>query len=347
MDGTRYNVALLHGAGYVGGELIRLLLTHPAADLQFVTSRTFAGEPLWKAHPSLRGETGLKFSSGDDSDLSGVDAVLIAAEHGQGAEQALKLFDAGFDGFVVDLSADFRFQDASVYDRWFGFAHPAPDLLTSYIYGLPEVNAPYPPDARRIANPGCFATGIALSLLPPARHLDTLDVVVMAMTGASGSGARPKATTHFPTREGNVRAYKVLTHQHLPEVQQLLGDKAKISFIPVSGPWTRGIWGTAQIALPDGVVADDVGSWYEAAYHDKPFVRLWPGELPELRYAVHTPFCDIGWMVADGRLVIAFAMDNLLKGAASQAIHNLNLLFGLPETTGLIARPTQPVAEII
>lgn len=346
MDDTRHTVALLHGAGYVGGELIRLLLTHPLFDLQYVTSRTFAGEPLWKAHPFLRGETELAFSSGHDSDLTGVDAVLIAAEHGQGAEQALKLFKAGFDGYVVDLSADFRFQDASVYDQWFGFAHPAPELLSSYVYGLPEVNAPYPHGTRRIANPGCFATGIALSLLPPARHLDRLDVTVTALTGASGSGARPKATTHFPTREGNVRAYKVLSHQHLPEVQQLLGRQATISFIPVSGPWTRGIWGTAQIFLPEGIGADDVASWYDGAYQEKPFIRLWPGELPELRYAVNTPFCDIGWMVADRRLVIAFAMDNLLKGAASQAIHNLNLLLGLPETTGLISRPPLPVAEM-
>ncbi len=340
-----HRAALLHGAGYVGGELIRLLLGHPNVEPAAVTSRSFAGQPIWKAHPALRGETNLTFVAHDELDVADIDAVFIAAEHGRGAAQALALLNAGYDGLIVDLSADFRFPDAATYDKWFGFTHPAPELISSYVYGLPEMNAPYPPGTRRIANPGCFATGIALSLMPLARHLDALDVAVTALTGASGSGARPKETTHFPTREGNVRAYKVLQHQHMPEVQQILGPDAHVSFIPVSGPWTRGIWGTAQIRLPGDVTAADVGAWYESAYGEKPFVRLWPDALPELRYAVHTPFCDIGWMVQGRQLVIAFAMDNLLKGAASQAIHNLNLLLGLPETSGLIPAPPRTMAE--
>ncbi|MEX0746584.1 MAG: Asd/ArgC dimerization domain-containing protein, partial [Rhodothermales bacterium] len=200
--------------------------------------------------------------------------------------------------------------------------------------GLPEVYAPYPDGTRYIANPGCFASGLSLALWPAATNLPTFSASVTALTGASGSGARPKETTHYPTREGNVRAYKVLRHQHLPEVLQVLGEGASVAFIPVSGPWTRGIWGTAQIELPNE--GEDVDSWFHSAYDGKPFIRLWENELPELRFAVHTPFCDIGWMVQDRHLVIAFAMDNLLKGAASQAVQNLNLLLGLPETTGLL-----------
>lgn len=338
MDTLTYNVAVLHGAGYVGGELVRLLLGHPHVDLRAVTSRTFAGEPIWRTHPTLRGETEMAFVDPEAIDLDSIDAVLIAAEHGKGAAQAVALLDAGYAGMIVDLSADFRFQDAAAYEEWFGFTHPAPHLIPTYVYGLPEMNAPYPAGTRRIANPGCFATGIALSLMPLARNLDALDVAVTALTGASGSGARPKETTHFPTRDGNVRAYKVLRHQHMPEVQQVLGPEAHVSFIPVSGPWTRGIWGTAQIRLPEDVTASDVRAWYEAAYGDQPFVRLWPDALPELRFSVNTPFCDIGWMVQGPRLVIAFAMDNLLKGAASQAVHNLNLMLGLPETVGLISK---------
>lgn len=345
MEGSTYRAALLHGAGYVGGELIRLLLGHPNVELTAVTSRSFAGQPVWKAHPALRGETDLTFVAHEDLDLQGIDAIFIAAEHGKGAAQAVTLIDAGYDGFIVDLSADFRFQDAAAYQKWFGFTHPAPELIASYVYGLPEMNAPYPAGTRRVANPGCFATGIALSLMPLARNVAALDVAVTALTGASGSGARPKETTHFPTREGNVRAYKVLRHQHMPEVQQVLGPDAHVTFIPVSGPWTRGIWGTAQIRLPEGATAENVREWYESAYGDKPFVRLWPDALPELRYAVHTPFCDIGWMVQGPQLVVAFAIDNLLKGAASQAIHNLNMLLGLPETTGLIPKRPQTVAE--
>lgn len=337
MDTTHYRTAVLHGAGYVGGELIRLLLHHPHADLRAATSRTFAGEPLWKAHPALRGETELTFTAGDEMVVDDLDVVFVAAEHGQGAAESVRLLEAGFDGLIVDLSADFRFSDASQYTKWFGFAHPAPHLLSSFVYGLPEVNAPYPRQTKRIANPGCFATGIALALYPLATNLHELDAAVTALTGASGSGAQPKATTHFPTRDGNLRAYKVLEHQHLPEVRQILGDNAHVSFVPVSGPWTRGIWGTAQIKLPEGTLRDEVDSWYEEAYSDAPFVRCWPGALPELRFAVNTPFCDIGWMVRDGRLVVAFAIDNLLKGAAGQAVHNFNLLLGLHETVGLLS----------
>lgn len=336
-------IALLHGAGYVGGELIRLLLDHPDASLVTVTSRAFSGEPIWKAHPHLRGRTQLTFTDPAELDVGGLDAVLLAAEHGKGAHAVLALRSAGFDGFVVDLSADFRFRDASLYDEWFGFTHPAPQLIPSFVYGLPEVHAPYDPGTRFIANPGCFATALALGLWPVSQHLESYRAAVTALTGASGSGARPRETTHFPTREGNVRAYKVLRHQHLPEVQQVLGSGASVQFIPASGPWTRGIWGTAQVQLPGSVRPDDVERWFMEAYRDKPFVRIYPNELPELRYAVNSPFCDIGWMVSEGSLVVAFALDNLLKGASSQAVQNLNLLMGWPETTGLI--PSEAVTS--
>lgn len=335
-------VALLHGAGYVGGELIRLLLSHPDVGLHTVTSRAFAGQPVWKAHPHLRGATDLTFAGEDEFDFEGVGAVLIAAEHGKGVESVLKIRSSGYDGIVIDLSADFRFRNPSLYDDWFGFTHAAPDLIPSFVYGLPEVYAPYPDGTRQLANPGCFASGLSLALWPVASNLGGFSASVTALTGASGSGARPKETTHFPTREGNVRAYKVLRHQHMPEVQQVLGEGASVTFVPVSGPWTRGIWGTAQVRLDEEA---DVSEWFHRAYDGKPFIRLWENELPEMRYSVNTPFCDIGWMVQGRHVVIAFALDNLLKGAASQAIQNLNLMLGLPETTGLIS-PTSTV-EII
>ncbi len=338
---TPSRIAILHGAGYVGGELIRLLLAHPYCELAAVTSRTFAGRPLWHAHPMLRGQTDLTFVAEDALRLSELDAVLIAAEHGQGARVVQHLLEKGYQGVIIDLSADFRFRDAALYPAWFGFDHPAPELLGRFIYGLPEVYAPYAPGTRLLANPGCFATGLALALWPLSRHLEVATVAVTALTGASGSGTRPKATTHFPEREGNVRAYKVLAHQHLPEVQQVVGTALQIAFVPASGPWTRGIWGTAHVTLPAGFTARDVSAWYKAAYEQAPFVRLWPGQLPELRYAVHTPFCDLGWVVRDDHLVVGFALDNLLKGAASQAIQNLNLLLDLPQTAGLLPTPAE------
>lgn len=329
-------IALLHGAGYTGGELIRLLLTHPGTRLNVVTSRAYTGKPVWCAHPHLRGQLDLVFSDPDEFDPAETDIIFIAAEHGKSAGLAAKLFEDGFDGLLIDLSADFRLGNASLYKQWFDFAHPAPNLLASFVYGLPEICTPYPPGTKRIANPGCFATGISLALWPVTRHMEAVDAFVTAWTGASGSGARPKATTHFPTRDGNVRAYKVLSHQHLPEIKQVLEQDTEIRFVPVSGPWTRGIWGVADIPLPAGTAAADVEQWYTEAYADCPFVRLYADGLPELRFAVHSPFCDIGWIVRDGRLLVGFAEDNLIKGAAGQAIQNLNLLLGLPETTGLL-----------
>ncbi len=329
-------VAILHGAGYVGGELIRLLASHPEISLHAVTSRAFAGRPVWAAHPQLRGQTDLVFSDEDSAEPVAADAVLIAAEHGKGAEAVLQLLNNGFEGAIVDLSADFRFKQPALYDKWFHFTHPAPAMLDRFVYGLPEIFAPYAQTVRFVANPGCFATGITLALWPLARNLQHLHASVTALTGASGSGTRPKEGTHFPTRSGNVRAYKVLEHQHLPEILQTLGVHTEVDFVPVSGPWTRGIWGTAHVQLPEGADSRKVEAWYQQAYEDAPFVRLWPGALPELRFAVDTPFCDVGWILQERRLIVGFSIDNLLKGAASQAIQNLNLLLGLAETSGLL-----------
>ena len=329
-------IALLHGAGYVGGELIALLTAHPGVTLGAVTSRTFAGKPVGHAHPHLRGQTALALTDPDALDLSGVDALLVASEHGQSAHSIPALLDAGFDGKIVDLSADFRYTNPAQYDTWFDYTHPAPELLDAFVYGIPEINAPYDADQRFVANPGCYATAIALALWPLAQLGPPLRAAVTALTGASGSGAQPSSATHFPTRDGNVRAYKVLAHQHTPEIQQSLGDHVDLAFAPASGPWTRGIWGTVHVAMPDAADTEAVAGWYASAYGGASCVRLWDGQLPELRAVVNTPFCDVGWTVQGDHLVVGFAIDNLLKGAASQAVQNLNLLLGLPEAAGLL-----------
>ncbi len=333
-------IALLHGAGYAGGELIRLLAGHPVFELTAVTSRTFAGQPVTVAHPHLRGVTALAFSAPESLDPNAFEAILIAAEHGQGCVAVQGLWDQGYTGRIVDLSADFRYADAQQYATWFGYDHPMPERLSDFVYGLVEARSPYPNGTRYIANPGCFASGLALALYPLAQHLDTYHAHVTALTGASGSGTRAKATTHYPTRDGNVRAYKVMRHQHLPEVLAVLGPHVDVSFVPVSGPWTRGIWGTAHVTLPETISAEDIGRWYQGAYAGRLGIRLSPGELPELRHAVHSPFCDVGWVVEGRQLVVGFALDNLLKGAASQAIQNLNLLFHQPDMLGLLPHIT-------
>jgi LysW-gamma-L-alpha-aminoadipyl-6-phosphate/LysW-L-glutamyl-5-phosphate reductase len=329
---TNGYVSILHGAGYVGRELITVLAHHPALSLGEIVSRSHAGDPISKAHPHLRGVVEGAFVD-RLTDLS-VDAVIVAAEHGQGVAAVQKLLETGYEGVIIDMSADFRIHDPALLKTYYGWDHPAPALLDEFVYGLPEVYAPYPSGTKFIANPGCFATGIALALAPLAEHLDITRVSVTALTGASGSGARPKSTTHFPDREGNVRAYSVLTHRHLAEVAMVTG--ATPTFVPASGPWTRGIWGTAVANLPAGFGPEQVRTWFEEAYAACPLIRLWPDELPELKPVAGTPFCDIGWTVHAGHLVVGFAIDNLLKGAASQAVQNLNLLLGLPETAGLL-----------
>lgn len=327
----RIRAAILHGAGYTGRELIQLLLRHPLVELTTVTSRTFAGKALWEVHSLVRGTTDLGFTAPDEFQADSCDAVFVAAEHGQGAVAAKGLIDAGFDGYIIDLSADFRLRSPSDYEARYDRTHPAPELAGTFEYGMADLRAPYPAGTTRIANPGCFATGLALSLTPFARHDGSVRAAVTALTGASGSGARARPTTHFPDRDGNVRAYKVFEHQHQAELTQLLGPDSRVDFVPVSGPWTRGIWGTAQIFDTPAEPAEVM----ESHYAHRPLVRLWPNQLPELRWSVGTPYCDIGWVKQGTSVVVGFALDNLLKGAASQAVHNLNLIAGWPETAGL------------
>ena len=329
-------IGVLHGAGYVGGELIRLLAAHPDAVLQTVTSRTFAGQPVCAAHPSLQGQVGHTFTAPDEVAFRSLDALLVAAEHGQSMTLVPEILADGFDGPIVDLSADFRFDDPAVYPEWFDGAHPAPDLLDTAVYGLPEWSDEIG-GASLVANPGCYATGITLALAPLAQQDVPFTAHVTALTGASGSGATPSAATHFPDRDGNVRPYKVLDHQHGPEILQTLGPHVTLDFVPASGPWTRGIWGTAQVEWETPVDPRAVAGWYEDAYGDAPCVRCSPG-LPSLQPTVGTPFCDLGWETDGSTLVVGFALDNLLKGAASQAVQNLNRTLGLPETAGLLPR---------
>ena len=329
--------AVLHGAGYAGGELLTLLLAHPLVEPVAVTSRSQAGQPVWTTHARLRGQTDLVYA--DPADLGAeaggpaFDVAFVCAEHGQGAAAVRSLRGDGFDGLIIDLSADHRLGSVETYERVYGLQHPDPDAMRAAVYGLAEVHAERIAHADLVANPGCFATALNLALWPLADVLGDFEAHVTALTGASGSGARPSPTTHYPARDGNVRAYKPLAHRHLAEVNETVPG-ATVHFVPVSGPWTRGIWGTAHVATEAG--EDEVTAAFESAYLGRPLVRLSPGVLPELRPSVGTPFCDLGWVVKDGHLVVGFALDNLLKGAASQAVQNLNLARGWPEALGLL-----------
>ena len=340
MTETPLRAAVLHGAGYAGGELLALLLAHPLVEPAVVTSRSQAGEPLHATHPRLRGQTDLTYTAPDDLDPDEVDVAFVCAEHGQGAAAVQSLRQSGFDGLIVDLSADHRLASLDTYEAVYGLEHPDPDAMRSAVYGLAEVNGAAVRGASLVANPGCFATGISLALWPLKTLRGPFEAHVTALTGASGSGARPSPTTHYPRRDGNVRAYKVLAHRHMAEVRETLGGASIVHFVPVSGPWTRGIWGTAHVATL--ATLPEVTAAFEKAYAGRPCVRLSPGELPELQPTTGTPFCDIGWVERDGHLVIGFALDNLLKGAASQAVQNLNLALGWPEALGLLPGVSVP-----
>jgi N-acetyl-gamma-glutamyl-phosphate/LysW-gamma-L-alpha-aminoadipyl-6-phosphate reductase len=321
-------VGILHGAGYVGRTLIEQVLAHPDMHLEAVTSRSHAGQPVWTAHPHLRNATDVVFTENLNANVT---LVFVAAGHGQGARAVGGLRDAGFEGLIVDMSADFRLPDPATYEQRYGAPHPRPDLLESAWYGMPEITGPPPRGTTLIANPGCFASAISLALRPLAGLGLSEAVSVLALTGASGSGAQAKETTHFPSRSGNVRAYKVFDHQHEAEIDRM-APGLKYAFVPASGPWTDGIWGTAIVEL-----STDVSSAYEEAYGSSPLVRLWPGQLPELHWSVDSPFTDIGWIQKGTHCAVGFAIDNLMKGAATQAIQNVNLALGLPETRGLLS----------
>ena len=331
-----YSTAIVHGSGYVGRELIKLVCSHPSLRLDTIVSGSAAGKALHEVHPSLRGLSDLAFTGPESADVAKHDVVFATGVPGTGVSTYRRLVEAGYEGVFIDLSTDFRFSDPADHLKWNGSARDDDSGASDFVYGLPEICGPYPAGVRLVANPGCFATGLALAIWPLASHLSGGSVHVTALTGASGSGVSPSKTTHFPDRDGNVRAYKVFAHRHVGEVLHAVGESLEIAFVPVSGPWTRGIWGTAQMTVPEGAGLDEVDHWFKTAYADKPFVRLWPNQLPELHYAVGSPFCDLGWKLSGTNLAVVFALDNLLKGAASQAVQNANIVLGLPEGLGLI-----------
>ncbi len=332
--------AVLHAAGYVGRSLMDVILKHPDLDLVAATSRSFAGQPVAAAHPVLAGRTQLSFSK-SLGDPSALDIVFVAAGHGQGAAAVDALRGQGYDGLIVDMSADFRLSDPETYLSRYGKEHPRPDLLAGAWYGMPEITGPPPSGTTLVANPGCFATAISLALHPFSTDdiLSACSFAVTAITGASGSGALAKPATHFPDRDGNMRAYKVFSHQHEAEIDQM-APGVDYAFVPSSGPWTAGIWGTAQAELPSGLEGERgqeaVAALFAGLYGDHALIRLWPNALPELRWSVGSPFTDLGWQISGNRLVVGFAIDNLMKGAATQAIQNANLAFGWDDSRGLI-----------
>jgi LysW-gamma-L-alpha-aminoadipyl-6-phosphate/LysW-L-glutamyl-5-phosphate reductase len=341
----KLDIAILGASGYGGGELLRWLSTHPKMNSLRGTARTLAGEPFWKAHPNLRGVIDGDFEEDIDwKAFAKVEqpVVFAALSHGALAEKLPELEAAWKSAGIadrlqlIDLSGDFRLQDPAIFAKAYKKTHPCPELLPRFVYGLPEWNRAKIPGARRIANPGCFATALQLGVLP-LHGLKLGFIAASGATGSSGSGASPSEGTHHPLRAQDFRAYKILGHQHLPEVHMAMdavGVEGTFAFVPQSAPMVRGIFATLMFPLPEHIDAKALHARTEDTFRNCPFVRL-VEESPKVTAVTGSNFADISVAAKGGSGVVMVAIDNLCKGMASQAVQNMNLALGLPETEGL------------
>jgi len=338
-------VAVIGAAGYAGGELLRLLHVHPEVTEYVAVSRSQGGKPIGSVHPALAALTDAQFVAATPAEAArSADVVFLCLEHGESSKLAGEVFAAG-PGLIVDLAADFRVRDLELYARYYG-AHPSPELTSQFIYGLADVLGTKLHGAKAIAAPGCFATAAQLALYPLARAGLEVTPSLFAITGSSGAGTHPKATTHHPARAHNVFAYSTLSHRHEAEVLQAWRDwtgrpNATARLMTHSGPFVRGIYLTLHTYLPQSSTAGTLGSGAAAAllrdaYRDRPFVRVLDAP-PELTHVVGTNYALMhAAETADGREIqITVAIDNLVKGAAGQALQAMNLALGFPERAGL------------
>lgn len=341
----KIKVGIFGGSGYGGAELLRLLLLHPHAQIEIVTAGEQAGKMVADVHRNLYGLTDLRFARATDdlSETGGLDCVFLALPHGQAMEIAPRL-PSGVK--VIDLSGDFRLRDRDLFEQHYGREHTAMEAQAGFVYGLTETNREAIRSARAISNPGCFATATLLGLAPlVSRRLLSGRVVVDAKTGSSGSGAKAASNTHHPQRMNSFYAYKPFTHQHVPEIEQELravGDwSSELVFMTHSLPVARGIFASIYAELSEELSAEDVRRVFADFYGDSFFVRLVTGS-PDINWVKTTNFCDIGLAVRGRSLVVFSALDNLVKGAAGQAVQNMNLMFGLDEKTGLLLTGSNP-----
>ena len=343
-------VGIVGVTGYTGNELLRILLTHPGVEVTYVTSHSYAGKLLSEVHPHFMGLNNLICSSFSIQEaLEKTDLMFSALPHGESMEVVPELYGAGLK--VIDLSADFRLADEDTYSRWYGRKHLAADLLGQAVYGLPELYKEEIVKAKLIANPGCYPTSVILGLAPLAagKLIEPDSLVVDSKSGTSGAGKTPSVMLHYPECTENFRAYKAANHQHAPEMEQELGRLAggdfTFTFVPHLVPMIRGILSTMYLRLKGEFTEEGLREIYREFYKGKRFVRLLPpGALPETRNVYGSNFCDIAlkWDPRTNRLIVFSAIDNLVKGAAGQAVQNMNLLLGLPEDEGLRAAPLRP-----
>ncbi len=336
---------IIGATGYTGYELVKLLHSHPFVELLFTTSESSAGLRLNQLYPAA---PALELIAADQAPFEDVDVVFLCLPHGVAAPTAVAALEAG--ARVIDLSADFRIADEETYTSWYKTEHPAPALLQEAVYGLTEFAREQLPGARLVANPGCYPTSVLLALQPLLQaNIPAGTIIADSKSGVSGAGRAPKQHTHFVEVSGNFSPYSIgRVHRHLPEMEQgfrFWNDAPpKLIFSPHLLPVPRGILSTIYVPLAEEWSEDELRSLY-SIYDDEPFVRLLPaGELATLAHVNYTNQCVIGLTLAGNTLVLTSAIDNLVKGAAGQAVQNMNVMFGIEETAGLLSGPAPEYA---
>ncbi|MCG9106503.1 N-acetyl-gamma-glutamyl-phosphate reductase [Laribacter hongkongensis] len=339
-------VGIVGGTGYTGVELLRLLSRHPDVELTAITSRKEAGLRVDAMYPSLRGWVDLAFTTPDEANLAGCDVVFFATPNGIAMQEAVRLVEAGVR--VIDLAADFRIKDIAEWEKWYGMTHASPQLVAEAVYGLPEINRDAVRAARVVANPGCYPTAVQLGFLPliEAEAIDPASLIADCKSGVSGAGRKAEVHTLFAEATDSFKAYGVAGHRHLPEIRQGLaavaGQPVGLTFVPHLTPMVRGIHATLYARLKKDV---DLQGLFESRYAGERFVDVLPtGSCPETRSVRGSNTCRIAVHRPQGSdtVVVLSVIDNLVKGAAGQAVQNLNLMFGLPESTGLEIVPLMP-----
>jgi N-acetyl-gamma-glutamyl-phosphate reductase len=346
MQTQKIRIGIVGGTGYTGVELLRLLARHPHAELTCITSRGEAGQRVSDMFPSLRGYVDLAFTDPAQADLKSCDVVFFATPNGIAMQQTRALLEAGVR--VIDLAADFRIKDIAVWEKWYGMTHACPELVAEAVYGLPELNRSAIAGARLIANPGCYPTAVQLGFLPllKAGVVDATGLIADAKSGVSGAGRKAETHILFAEAGDNFKAYGVAGHRHLPEISQGLGEMhgkpVGLTFVPHLTPLIRGIHATLYARLTTEV---DLQSLYEQHYASERFVDvLSAGAHPETRSVRGSNQCRIAVHRPQGgdTVVVLSVIDNLVKGAAGQAVQNMNIMFGVAESTGLEVVPLLP-----
>jgi N-acetyl-gamma-glutamyl-phosphate reductase len=332
--------AIIGASGYSGAELLRLLSRRSDVRVEKVTARSSAGERVDKLYPALTGVVDLSYQEFDPAAFTGIDVAFVALPSGEAMHVVPAL--RGIVPRIIDLGGDFRLRSPQSYERYYRRKHASPELLPEAVYGLPEIHAEKIARAQIVANPGCYPTAAILALLPALKHgiVHPRGIVINALSGVSGAGRSAAVEYSFVEVNENIRAYKVGVHQHTPEIVSVLesatAGEVSLSFVPHLVPITRGIYATIHAELAVSVTDDEIAQLYSAFYEHAPFVRI-KRQIPEIRNVVYTNYCDITAVVAPGtrQLILISVIDNLVKGAAGQAVQNMNLMMGLPQETSL------------